>query len=195
MHRGGLIAMAMLVVLAMAGVASATTVNPSSRDYGDQAVGTASAATTFTLTTSPAFCNDPPDCLTYSSYSTDTSALGGGPGTTNTSGDFLIRNDTCANALMGPPVLAATGSCQFEVSFVPTSGGAKSKTLTFPETSGSNASLTLTGNGLAPGSTPTPGATQPTGEQAVAIKRCKRKFPKGSSKRRKCLRRARQLPG
>jgi len=49
-----------------------------------------------------------------------------------------------------------------------------------------------------PGSTPpTPPSSLPTsftGQRTAAIKRCKKKFPKGSKKRKKCLKRARRLP-
>ena len=34
----------------------------------------------------------------------------------------------------------------------------------------------------------------PTGQRAAAVKKCKRKFRRGSPKRRRCIRRARQLP-
>jgi hypothetical protein len=79
---------------------------------------------------------------------------------------------------------AGIDQCHFQASFVPTAAGARSAILTFAENPGTNATLSLTGTGVAPTS----------GERAAAIKRCKKKFPKGSAKRRKCLRRARKLP-
>jgi hypothetical protein len=41
---------------------------------------------------------------------------------------------------------------------------------------------------------PPPGQTGPTGQRAAAKKRCKKKFGKGSKRRKKCLKRARKLP-
>jgi hypothetical protein len=45
----------------------------------------------------------------------------------------------------------------------------------------------------APPAGPTATATA-TGQRAAAIKRCKEKFPKGSKKRKKCLKKAKKLP-
>jgi hypothetical protein len=42
--------------------------------------------------------------------------------------------------------------------------------------------------------TPVSTTAAPTGQRAAAVKKCKKKFPKGSKKRKKCLRRARRLP-
>jgi hypothetical protein len=205
MRRGvGIVAAIMLLVFGLAVTADAATVGPSSKDYGSANVGTTSAASSFTLTTSANFCTIDPITMTgcqggtETHYSTDTSALGGGPGTTNTSGDFLIHNQTCPYpSYPSPAVVAAPagipGNCSFEVSFAPTAGGALSKTLTFTDNGGLTASLSLTGTGIAPAA-PGTTTTTPTGQQAAAIKRCKKKFPKGTSKRRKCLRHARLLP-
>jgi hypothetical protein len=41
---------------------------------------------------------------------------------------------------------------------------------------------------------PGPPATGPTGRRAAAKKRCKKKFAKGTKKRRKCLKKAKKLP-
>jgi hypothetical protein len=40
---------------------------------------------------------------------------------------------------------------------------------------------------------PPPGSTGPTGQRAAALKKCKKKFPKGP-KRKKCIKRAKRLP-
>jgi hypothetical protein len=38
-----------------------------------------------------------------------------------------------------------------------------------------------------------PATTQPTGQRSAALKKCKKKFPKGP-KRKKCIRKAKRLP-
>jgi hypothetical protein len=45
-----------------------------------------------------------------------------------------------------------------------------------------------------PSSGATPGPTGPTGRRAAAKRKCKKKFDKGTTKRRKCLKKARKLP-
>jgi hypothetical protein len=197
-----MIAATALAALAMAAPAGAASVGPTSKDFGSEPVGAVSAATSFTLTNSGQICTMPnlivPGiCDLSSSYFTDTSALGTGPGGTITSGDFVIHNVNCPYpTFQSPPTASDAGvppqSCQFEVSFLPTTGGALSKTLSFSDTGGLTATLSLTGTGLSPPST-TPTQTT-TGLRAAAASRCKKKFPKGSSKRKKCLRRANQLP-
>ena len=189
MRRGaGLIGAALLALLAPAAVAGATTIGPSSHDYGSQNVGSSSSPTTFTLTTSGNVCYfyDPGlmMCVVPSTYSTDTTALGGGPGTTITSGDFTIHNLTCPYPREAPPLSTTPGSgpsvsCQFEASFVPIAGGTRSLTLGFPE-SGTSApgGLMLIGTGIAPAttSTPTPAPHRKCRKHrhAVAAKRCKK---------------------
>jgi hypothetical protein len=203
MPRGlGPIAVLVVAVLGLAGSAQAASISPTTQDFGSQNVGTTGAPTTFTLTTSANYCNNYDFgtfmCLISTSYSTDTTALGGGPGVIATSGDFTTHNISCNYPAAYPPpspgpAFGAPNICQFEASFAPTVGGARSRTLTFSDTGGPTAILTLTGTGVSP-PTPTPSATLPTGQREAALKRCKKKFPKGSSKRRKCLRHARQLP-
>jgi hypothetical protein len=191
MRRGlGVVAAAAVAMLALAGSAGATGINPPSKDFGDQTVGTSSAPALFTLVTSPAFCSSPDGlggCLGYTAYSTDTSALGGDKGTTNTSGDFSIRNISCDYpAFSGAPIAFVSGICQFEVSFVPTSAGPKSQTLAFPETSGQNGSLTLTGNALATPATPATPVTTATPTGTPTHKRCKKKHRTASAAKKKC---------
>ncbi len=86
MRRGAvLFAGLSLLALALASVADAASVSPDSMDFGSQAVGTAGSAATFTLTASANFCTNYvfPTCMSTTNYQTDTTALGGGPGTTD----------------------------------------------------------------------------------------------------------------
>ncbi len=186
----GVASVAILAILASG--ASASEVQPNSHDYGSTTVGSNSPAVSFTLLTSANYCTYSADgitCTTWTPYTTDTSALGGNPGATTRSGDFLIHNTDCPyQSYPAPPATTAYGSgfpgiCHFEVSFAPLAAGLRSLTLAFPDTSGYNGSLNLTGAGLGGGDV-----------RAAAIKKCKKKFPKGSSRRKKCLRHARQLP-
>jgi hypothetical protein len=190
-RRAALAMIALAATLALAGSARAAGVLPASKDYGSRGIGTTSAPATFQLETTPTFCTSDsgfPDymCISWVSYSVDTTALGGGPGTTTTTGDFALHNVTCPYpTLHGPPTLAGVPSfCSFEASFAPIAGGPRSRTLSFPESpGGANASLTLTGTGTT--------ATAPvTFDLKAAIKKCKKKFPKGP-KRKKCIKKAR----
>jgi hypothetical protein len=182
------------LALLQVGSAQAAYVLPASQDYGTQTLGTSSLAANFLLSTSSSVCTDPPMCTTFATYTVDTSALGGGPGTTTTSGDFVIHNVDCQYPSATSYYFTnGTYQCHFQASFVPTASGSRSLTLTFPEIAGTNATLSLTGAGVAPPAATTP-PPAPTGLRAAAVNRCKKKFPKGSSKRKKCLRRANQLP-
>ena len=174
--------------------ADAASVTPFSKDFDGQAVGTSSAFADFTLYSTDTSCVDPPMCFGgFVTYTVDTSALGGGPGTTTTAGDFAIHNVDCTYPqATSPPSWDVPYYCQFQVAFAPTAGGTRARTLSFPETpAGSDGSLSLIGAGIAPAPSPTATAT---GLRTTAIKHCKRKFPKGSAKRKKCLRHARKLP-
>jgi hypothetical protein len=189
MSRGvGLIAttaVAMFVLVASAGAAN---VSPPSQDYGSQNVGTTSASTAFTLQTSPSICTstDPITLLCTSSTApmTDTTALGGPPGGTVASGGFSIHNDSCPYPSYTPPPAifmgpGVPGICQFGVSFAPTAGGAAARTLSFPDTAGGlPATVSLTGNGLAPAiATPAP---------APHKKKCKKKKRAAAAANKKC---------
>jgi hypothetical protein len=46
---------------------------------------------------------------------------------------------------------------------------------------------------ILPGSTPQ-ATSQATGQRAAALKKCKKKFPKGSKKRKRCIKKAKRLP-
>ena len=198
-RRAAILAVATTAVMAAGPTAHAAQVGPTPHDYGSQNVGTSTGPTTFTLYNSGNIClssSFPGTCDTSSSYYTDTSALGTGPGGTVTSGDFAVHNINCLYPHFdSQPAVSDAGStpqnCQFEVSFAPTTGGALSKTLTFTDSGGPTATLSLTGTGLAPAAAAAP---TPTGQRTTAIKRCKKKFPKGSARRKKCLKHARKLP-
>jgi len=41
---------------------------------------------------------------------------------------------------------------------------------------------------------PPPGASAPTGQRAQALKRCRKKFAKGTKARKRCVRKANKLP-
>jgi hypothetical protein len=108
-------------------------------------------------------------------------------------GDFAQTN-TC------PFTLTSPGSCTFSVTFTPTAIGVRTGTLDV----GSDISLggaqpnnvSLTGSGVAaPVAAPvtTAPSTAPTGQRARAIKKCKKKFPKGP-RRTKCIKKAKKLP-
>jgi hypothetical protein len=181
------------LVLVSAAPAWAANVNPTAMDYGSQKVGASSAAATFQLATSGTQCvdNGSGGCAPgLGSTTTDTSALGGGPGTTTRSGDFEIYNQTCGYpSQISGPVPYSSSYCSFQATFVPAAAGSRAMTLNFPDSGGPTGSLALSGTGLSTGST-----TLPTGQRAAAIKKCKKKFPKGSARRKRCLRHAGQLP-
>jgi hypothetical protein len=187
-----MVAATAVTLLALASPASAASVSPTSKNYGDQAVGTTSTPTSFTLTTTANTCAlDPsnviPTCLIGSQthYATNTSQLGGGPGVTTTSGDFMIHNVSCPYPSFDSPAITTApvglpGMCGFEVSFAPVGGNARSKTLIFSDNGGPSATLPLTGTGLVPATAlPLPGPSQ-------ARKKCKKKHHRAVAAKKKC---------
>ena len=178
---------AMALALSPMASADAASVTPASQDYGSQNVGAASAPASFTLTTSANICVLPDmtfGCLSSTFFSTDTTALGGGPGTT-TSGDFTTHNTDCnypsevpppAFTIIGPPAI-----CHFEVSFAPTAAGARSRTMTFPDTGGPAGTLDLAGAGVVQQPS-TPSVTAPTLNRK---KKCKKKH-RSAATAKKC---------
>jgi hypothetical protein len=184
MLRGaGLIAATALTALILAAPAGAAHLLPTSKDYGSQIVGTTSTWT-FTLTPTRNICTDPgPEpsiCDGSSAYVTETTALVAAPGGTAMSGDFVIHNIDCQYpAFVGPPATTwnpantPPARCHFSVSFAPTTaGGARSLTLSFPDTGGPTATLNLTGVGVAPIS---PRKKCKRKHRAAAAKKCKKK--------------------
>jgi hypothetical protein len=180
-----------LCAFLLAAPAGAATVSPPSKDFGDQTQGAASDSSSFTLMTSFTVCTDPaspPPCISLATSNVDTTALGGGPGTTTTVGDFVIHNVSCQNPEMSPFVEFASATCAFDVRFLPTTTGTLSKTLSFSDSSGPTATLSLTGTGLAP--PPTPASTPTPTTTAPKKKKCKRKHRVASSAK-KCKKKRR----
>ncbi|GIG60641.1 hypothetical protein Lfu02_50130 [Longispora fulva] len=105
------------IELAAPGVRAAPIValNPTSKDFGGQAIGTTSATQTFTVTNTG---NAP--------YNITAVTIGG----TN-AGDFLMSDDMCT----GMSVPGPAGSCTVKVAFKPTAGGPRTGTLTVTDQS------------------------------------------------------------
>ena len=111
--------------------APAVTLAPASLNFGNSAVGTASAAQPVTLTNS------------------GTAALA--IGAIAASGDFAQTN-TC------PASLAINATCQIDVTFTPTAGGNRTGLLTITDNApNSPQAVTLSGAGIAPQYTSAPG--------------------------------------
>ena len=102
---------------------AAYTLTPASLAFGNQGIGTTSAAKTVTLT------NTQPTPLGISNVTV--------------SSPFAQTNN-CGTTL------AAGASCSFSVSFAPAAAGSVSGTLSFAVSSGASPQITLTGNGVVP---------------------------------------------
>jgi RHS repeat-associated protein len=100
------------------------TVTPASGDFGAVAVGSTSAATTFTVK--------------------NTGDLATGTLATATTGDFTFGTDTCVGT-----ALAAGASCTIDVAFAPTTPGAATGSVTVTGTPAGSAGAALTGTGEA----------------------------------------------
>jgi hypothetical protein len=106
--------------------APAVSVNPASWDFGNQNMGTTSAAKSFTLT------NTGTANLIIS--------------TLTTSGDFALSGNTCNSATVAP-----VGTCTFDVTFSPTSAAAKTGSVSIPSNAASSPnSVSLSGTGTTP---------------------------------------------
>jgi hypothetical protein len=118
------------VALSGTGVLPAT-LTPATATYSSQAVGTTSAAKTFTLT------NNQTVALTSIAITT--------------AGDFAVSATTCTTSLI------AKGKCTISVTFTPTQTGARTGQLSVSDSaSNSPQTLTLSGTGIAPATlTPT----------------------------------------
>jgi len=161
------------IVAAALGVAaptaSALSLTPDSHDFGIQTVGTMSSPQPFTLTVR-CVTADPlvPDLCLVPDVVTPAASIAGG--------DFAQTNDcppTLISTLLFLPV-----SCTMNVTFTPTASGPRAGTLT-----AGGFAAALSGTGVAPA------AQSPTFDLAAAIKRCKKKLPKGP-KRKRCIKRA-----
>jgi hypothetical protein len=143
--------------------AGAATLTPASHDFGSQAVGTASAPQPFILSAS---------CSVEATL--DPAFCGGSQRVTpavSTAGDFSQTNNC-------PATLRPVEICTINVTFIPTAAGFRTGTLT--AASGVTSSLSGTGVAVA-------------APRKAAIKKCKKKFPKGP-KRKKCIKKAKKLP-
>ncbi|MBI5933725.1 MAG: choice-of-anchor D domain-containing protein [Chloroflexi bacterium] len=112
------------IPLTGAGAGPAVSINLTSWNFGDQAVGSASAAKSFTITNSG-----------NQSLSIGTLAV---------SGEFALSGNTCNGA-----TVAAAGTCTFGVKFSPTSTGTKSGSVSIPSNASTSPnSVSLAGNGV-----------------------------------------------
>jgi hypothetical protein len=186
-------------LLALPPAASAnTSASPTILVFGNQAVGTTSAPQTVTVdATCTVFMGS--TCIAPPAFLTTGIIYVPPPGFFV--GDFAQTNDCGAGILNSP------GSCEFNVTFSPKATGTRTATLEvgvdFSSGSTQPDPITLAGTGVAPppppGPTPTaPTATTatstaPTGLRAAALKKCRKRFPKGP-RRAKCLRKAKGLP-
>jgi uncharacterized protein YkwD len=111
---------------------------PASKDFGQVAAATTSAAQTFTIT------NVGDAAMTL------TSTALGGPDASN----FLLSANSCLNSTLDPGL-----ACTIDVAFRPASGGVKSALLALgDDTGGAGLTIPLTGTGLAPVISISPGA-------------------------------------
>jgi hypothetical protein len=167
-----LVAIAVTVAIGIcAPAAGAATLLPLSQSFGDQTVGTTSAPQPFTLAE---FCTSPDplfptQCITPITLPTAVSATG----------DFAQTNNCPLSLIIAS--FPGSASCTINVTFNPTASGPRAGLLT----AGGQTS-NLSGNGLAAPVTTQPGTTF---DLKAAIKRCKKKFPKGP-KRKKCIKKA-----
>jgi hypothetical protein len=176
-------------VLALPPGASAnTSAAPTSLTFaGNQTVGTTSAPQTVTVQATCTF--DLIFCVIPGHFQPGPVFTGPAPG------DFAQTNN-CGLGFDSP------GSCQFSVTFKPTGTGVRTATLDVGSDSSLGgtqpANVSLTGSGVAapvpPPSTTAPSTTPaPTGQRARAIKKCKKKFPKGP-RRTTCIKKAKKQP-
>lgn len=111
------------VALSGSGVSPVLGMNPSSLDFGNQAVNSSSAPQTVTLS------NDGSADLAL--------------GTLSVSGEFALNNDLCSGETLLP-----TSTCTFDVTFLPLSLGAKNGSVSVPSNAASSPdSLALSGAG------------------------------------------------
>jgi hypothetical protein len=108
------------------GIAPAVSLNPTSLTFGNQGLGTTSAAQTITLTNS------------------GTATLH--VGTLTFTSDWILSNDTCSNATVTP-----SGTCSVDVAFHPLALGSLTGSVGFPSDAASTPdSVSLSGNSIAP---------------------------------------------
>jgi CSLREA domain-containing protein len=145
---------------------------PAALAFGDQLMGTSSAAQTVTLSNTG-----------VGDLQIDSIAASGAD-----AGQFSIGASDCTVAHGG--VLATAQSCSIHVTFSPASTGAKSASLEMSTDVG-DLSTSLAGTGTQQAAPPP--QSPPTGLRAKALKKCKKK-KKSAKKRKKCKRKAKKLP-
>jgi hypothetical protein len=174
-QRAALPAVALVVAVlgVTASTATAASLTPASYDFGSVGVGTASPPAPFVLSVrctipfppDPDFCDAPDSVIPEVSIA----------------GDFSQTNN-CPSDL-SVVLVNVTVSCTINVSFIPTAAGSRLGTL-----SAGGFTASLSGTGLVP-------AIQAQSfDLSAAIKRCKKKFSKGTKKRKKCIKKAKKLP-
>jgi hypothetical protein len=153
------------------GVTEYISLVPSPKDYGSTQVGTPTASTQFTVENA-------------------------GPGTSGTlattltganASEFEITQNSCASQTLGDD-----GTCTVSVRFAPASVGAKAASLNITATPGGTQSSALSGTATAVPAPPASTTPGPTGQQAAALKKCKKK--KSAQARKKCKKKAKALP-
>jgi CSLREA domain-containing protein len=150
-------------------IPAALDVAPASHDFGSTQVGTPTGATQFVVTNTG-----------LGTSGTMATTLTGA-----NASEFGITANTCAGQ-----TLAGSATCTVSVRLAPTSAGAKAASLNITGTPGGTTSSALTGTATAPPpANATPG---PTGQQAAALKKCKKK--KSAQARKKCKKKAKALP-
>jgi uncharacterized repeat protein (TIGR01451 family) len=121
---------------------------PSGLSFGDQPIGSTSTAKHVTISNTAA----PGTSLAITQLAT------GGAG----AGDFALANDSCSNTF-----LSGGASCTVDVSFTPTTAGARSASLVVPSNAASSPdTVALNGNGTVP---PPPPPTLGTSPSSVAF--------------------------
>src|SRR5207248_2271066 len=113
------------------GTAPAVGLAPTNLDFGNQLLATTSAPMTVTLT------NTGTAALTINSFAA--------------SGDFAATSTGASACLTSPATLAAGANCSINVTFTPTTSGARTGTLSVTDNAGgSPQTVALSGNGTAP---------------------------------------------
>jgi hypothetical protein len=170
-----------VLVVAVLGIAAPTAgatsfLYPTGHDFGEQPPGATSESSPFTLTVFcsvqdpgiPGLCAPPAEFLTPA---------------VSTTGDFAQTNN-CPTTLFAVN-FGVPASCTINVTFTPSAAGPRVGTLT-----AGGYSSSLSGTGAA-----TPLTTEAsTFNLKAAIKKCKKKFPKGQ-KRKRCIKKAKALAG
>ena len=133
------------ITLSGTGVQGNLTINPATVPFGNQAVGTTSAASTVTLANT-------------GSASLDVTAL------TAAAAPFARAGGTCATTL--PITLAAGANCTLTYTFAPSATVASNQTLTVTANAPGSGTIVLSGTGVQGNLTITP-TTLPFGNQAV----------------------------